>query len=55
VDKKTGDLLQGLGGLLTGQRPQGTNTAPTNAPSANTPPTNQTINLLDLFKKPKKQ
>ena len=78
VDKKTGDLIQGLGGLLTGQRSQGTNASPPNVPPAaqsppaatnvriitstnvapaptNAPPTNQTINVLDLFKKPKKE
>jgi hypothetical protein len=45
VDTKAGGLIQGLGGLLTGQRPQATN----QTPATNAPP-----NLLDLFKRPKK-
>ena len=43
VDPKTGNLLQGVGNLLTGQTP-----ATTNQPSTNTPPR---LNPLDLFKK----
>lgn len=43
VDPKTGNLLQGVGNLLTGQKP-----ATTNQPSTNAAPK---LNPLDLFKK----
>jgi hypothetical protein len=65
VNKQTGNLIQGLGGLLGGNRPASTNApAPTpgtttNAPNAvtNQPPTNQSPvnNLLDQLLKPKKK
>lgn len=54
VDQRTGDLLKGLGGILTG-RPAPTNPPPatvTNAPATNPPaPMNQ---LLDQFLKPRR-
>lgn len=43
VDAKTGDVLQGIGNLLTGQKAATTNKADTNAPPK--------LNPLDLFKK----
>ena len=50
LDEKTGDLLKGVGGILSGQKPANTNTASTNAPATNRPPSG---GLLDLLKKPK--
>jgi hypothetical protein len=50
VGGKTGSLIQGLGGLVSGQSSSKTNNA-TNQPSSGQSPAN---NLLDLFKKPKK-
>ena len=49
VDPKAGSALQGLGNLLTGQKPA----ANTNPPSTNRPATNPParLNPLDLFKK----
>ncbi len=49
VDPKTGSLLQGVGNLMTGQKPA-TNTHPasTNRPSTNPP---ARLNPLDLFRK----
>ena len=41
VDSKSGNVLQGIGNLLTGQKP-----ATTNQPSTNTAPK---LNPLDLF------
>lgn len=43
VDTKTGNVLQGVGNLLTGQKPATTNESSTNAAPKS--------NLLDLFKK----
>jgi hypothetical protein len=56
VDEKTGSLLKGFGGLLTGQKPAGTNSSvATNAPgTTNAPATNKPAGgLLDLLKRPK--
>jgi uncharacterized protein involved in outer membrane biogenesis len=58
VDDKAGNLIQGLGGLLSRQ-PSATNTATNAAPSTNVatnaPAPNVPVNqLLDLFRKPKK-
>ncbi len=44
LDPKAGNVLQGVGGLLTGQKPA----ADTNAPSTNPP---AKLNPLDLFRK----
>lgn len=59
VDTKTGNLIQGLGGLLTGRKPttSGTNapstSTATNAPAPTSPATNATPvgSLLNLLKK----
>ena len=48
IGGRTGGLIQGIGGLLTGQPPA------TNAPSASPGQSPQPINPLDLFLKPKK-
>ena len=49
VDPKAGSALQGLGNLLTGQKPAAnTNRASTNRPATNPP---ARLNPLDLFKK----
>jgi len=62
VSKQTGNLIQGLGGLLTGRQPASTNAPPPatdNTPNAatNQPPSNQSPvnNLLDQLLKPKKK
>lgn len=50
LGEKAGAVVQGIGGLLTGSRPSGTNAntnAGTNLPTTNSPPR---PNLLDLFK-----
>jgi uncharacterized protein involved in outer membrane biogenesis len=63
---QVGDLIQGVGNLLGGGKAApatnppaatATNASPApNAPAATSaPPTNRAINLLDLFKKPKKE
>ena len=59
LGSKTGGILQGVGGLLGGNlQPAAPATNPT--PKAfeagtNSPPQQQPVNILDLFKKPKKQ
>jgi hypothetical protein len=45
VGGKSGEALQGLGNLLTGQKPASTNATGTNKPAQ--------LNPLDLFKRPK--
>jgi hypothetical protein len=43
------NLIQGLGGLLGGNKPASTNASSTNGPATNTP----AENILNLFKKKK--
>jgi uncharacterized protein involved in outer membrane biogenesis len=50
VDEKTGNLIKGLGNMLSGSKGGATNAAGTNAPAATNKPTG---NLLDLLKRPK--
>ncbi len=52
VGDKAGAILQGVGGLLTGQLPSGTNQA-TNQPATNAPPQTPVLplNPLDLLRK----
>ena len=53
IGGKAGNIIQGLGNLLPGQTPANTSTnTATNQPPQGQSPVN---NLLDLFKKPKKQ
>ena len=50
VDEKTGNLIKGLGNMLSGSKGGATNASGTNAPAATNKPAG---NLLDLLKRPK--
>ena len=52
---QAGGIIDAVGGLLGGGKTAPSTPTITNAPAAaNAPPTNRAIDLLDLFKKPKK-
>lgn len=60
-NSKAGALIQGIGGMLAGEKPAtnaiapGTRGGPTNAPAKTNPPASPLGNLLDLLNQPKKK